>query len=64
MKKNLARKYLTSSRSNEVLDSWIIELRGKNYVKYITENSNKSRNSILNKKNYIKKQKQWDPFSE
>ena len=64
VKRNLARKYLTSSRSNEVLDSWIIELKGKNYIKYITENSNKSKNSILNKKNYIKKQKQWDPFSE
>ncbi|MDB2461340.1 peptidylprolyl isomerase [Gammaproteobacteria bacterium] len=62
VKRNLARKYLTSSRSNEVLDSWVIELKEFNYIKYISENSNKSRNSILNKKNYIKKQ--WDPFSE
>lgn len=64
VKKNLARKYLTSSRSNEVLDSWIIELKEKNYIRYISDNSNKSISNTLNKKNYIKKQKQWDPFSE
>ena len=64
VKKNLAKKYLTSSRSNEVLDSWIIELKEKNYIRYISDNSNKSISNTLNKKNYIKKQKQWDPFSE
>ena len=64
VKKNLARKYITSSRSNEVLDSWLIELREKNYIKYATENSNKAKNDALNRKKYIKKQKQWDPFSE
>ena len=64
VKKNLAKKYLISSRSNEVLDSWIIELKEKNYIIYISDNSNKSISNTLNKKNYIKKQKQWDPFSE
>jgi len=64
VKKNLAKKYLISSRSNEVLDSWIIELKEKNYIRYISDNSNKSISNTLNKKNYIKKQKQWDPFSE
>ena len=62
VKKNLARKYLTNSRSSEVLDSWLIELKEKNYIKYATENSNKAKNDALNRKKYIKKQ--WDPFSE
>ena len=61
---NLARKYLTSSRSGEVLDAWIIELKEKNYIKYVAENSKKGRSNVLRKSNGIKKQKKWDPFSE
>ena len=61
---NLARKYLTSSRSGEVLDAWIIELKEKNYIKYVAENSKKGRSNVLRKSNGMKKQKKWDPFSE
>ena len=62
--KNLARKYLTSSRSGEVLDSWLIELKEKNYIKYVTENTKKARTNLLKNNNGMKKQKKWDPFSE
>tara|TARA_Y100000022_G_C13236901_1_gene370321 strand:- start:189 stop:1535 length:1347 start_codon:yes stop_codon:yes gene_type:complete len=61
IKKNMARKYITSSRSREVIDAWIIELKEKNYIKYVTENAgNNSR--LLKQKNI--NQQLWDPFSE
>ena len=58
--KNMARKYLTSSRSDEVIDSWIIELKEDNYIKYISENKDKQKYAIENKKIDIKKI--WNPF--
>ena len=64
--KNLAKKHITASRSGEVIDSWIIELKSKNYVKYIDEKSSKNNISSDNKAiNYDEINKQlWDPFSE
>lgn len=61
IKKNMARKYITSSRSREVIDAWIIELKEKNYIKYVTENARNS-NGLLKEKNF--NQQLWDPFSE
>ena len=60
IKRNLARQYLISGRSREVIDSWIIELKEKNFIKYVTE-SNKKRFISNNKKS---PQQRWDPFSE
>ena len=64
--KNLAKRHITASRSGEVIDSWIIELKSKNYVKYIDEKSSKNNISSDNKAiNYDEINKQlWDPFSE
>jgi len=64
--KNLAKRHITASRSGEIIDSWIIELKSKNYVKYIDEKSSKNNISIDNKAiNYDEINKQlWDPFSE
>ena len=60
IKRNLARQYLISGRSREVIDSWIIELKEKNFIKYVTESKEKS--FISNNKK--SPQQQWDPFSE
>ena len=60
IKRNLARQYLISGRSREVIDSWIIELKEKNFIKYVTESKKKS--FISNNKN--SPQQRWDPFSE
>ena len=60
IKRNLARQYLISGRSREVIDSWIIELKEKNFIKYVTESNKKS--SISNNKK--SPQQRWDPFSE
>ena len=60
IKRNLARKYLISGRSREVIDSWIIELKEKNFIKYVTESKKKS--FISNNKK--SPQQRWDPFSE
>ena len=56
VKMNLAKRYITSSRADEVVDAWLIKLKEKNYIKYVTENTQKK---SINKK--IKKS--WDPFS-
>jgi len=61
IKKNMARKYITSSRSREVIDAWIIELKEKNYIKYVTENA-RNNSGLLKEKNF--NQQLWDPFSE
>ena len=58
--KNMAKEYLTSSRADEVIDSWIIELKDDNYIKYILENEDKPNYAIGNKKIDIKKT--WNPF--
>ena len=60
IKRNLARQYLISGRSREVIDSWIIELKEKNFIKYVTESKEKS--FISNNKK--SPQQRWDPFSE
>ena len=61
IKRNMARKYLISGRSREVIDAWLIELKEKNFIKYVSENKKKnSRN--LEENNSLKKR--WDPFSE
>ena len=60
IKRNLARQYLISGRSREVIDSWIIELKEKNFIKYVTESNKKS--FISNNKK--SPQQRWDPFSE
>ncbi len=62
IKNNLAKKYLTSSRSREVIDSWIIELKEKNFIKYVSENSSQVNSVLKNNSNFPKKL--WDPFSE
>ena len=58
--KNMARKYLISSRADAVIDSWIIELKDDNYIKYISENKDQLNFAIENKK--IDIQKTWNPF--
>jgi len=60
--RNMARKFLISSRADEVIDSWIIELKDDNYIKYISENQDQPNYAIENKK--IDKRKTWNPFSE
>ena len=60
IKRNLAKQYLISGRSREVVDSWIIELKEKNFIKYVTESKEKS--IISNNKK--SPQQRWDPFSE
>jgi peptidyl-prolyl cis-trans isomerase SurA len=63
VKRNLARRYITASRSEEVIDAWIIELKEKNYIKYLSESTPKIyRNKI--KDSDLEMQKTWDPFAE
>ncbi len=59
IKRNLAKQYITNSRSRETIDSWLIELKQDNYIKYITESDKNNTNEID-----IKMQQQWDPFAE
>ena len=61
--KNMARKFLTSSRADEVIDSWIIELKDDNYIKYISENRDQLNNYVTENEK-IDTQKDWSPFSE
>tara|TARA_B100000795_G_scaffold251275_1_gene220008 strand:+ start:2304 stop:3656 length:1353 start_codon:yes stop_codon:yes gene_type:complete len=61
--KNMARKFLTSSRADEVIDSWIIELKDDNYIKYLSEDRDQINNYVTKKKK-IGTQKSWSPFSE
>ena len=61
--KNMARKFLTSSRADEVIDSWIIELKEDNYIKYISENRDQPNNYVTENEK-IDTQKDWSPFSE
>ena len=60
VKMNLAKRYITSSRADEVIDSWLIKLKEKNFIRYVTENSSKKN---INKKNNKKQKNTWDPFS-
>ena len=63
VKRNLARRYITASRSEEIIDAWIIELKEKNYIKYLSESTPKIyRNKI--KDSDLEMQKTWDPFAE
>ena len=61
IKMNLAKRYITSSRAQEVVDAWIIELKGKNYIKYVSETAPKA---YINSKKGVNKidDKSWDPF--
>ena len=59
IKRNLAKQYITNSRSRETIDSWLIELKQENYIKYVTESDRSNINEID-----IKMQQQWDPFAE
>ena len=61
IKRNLAKQYLISGRSREVIDAWLIELKEKNFIKYVSENKKKT-NKILERNNSL--QQRWDPFSE
>ncbi len=61
IKKNLARRYITSSRAQEVVDAWIIELKGKNYIKYVNETTPNNFRNIKKEKNKVD-EKSWDPF--
>ena len=58
---NLAKRYITSSRAQEVVDAWIIELKGKNYIKYVSETAPET---YINSKKGVNKidDKSWDPF--
>ena len=61
IKINLAKRYITSSRAQEVVDAWIIELKGKNYIKYVSETAQET---YINSKKRVNKidEKSWDPF--
>ena len=61
IKMNLARRYITSSRAQEVVDAWIIELKEKNYIKYVSETAPET---YINSKKGVNKidDKSWDPF--
>ena len=61
IKMNLAKRYITSSRAQEVVDAWIIELKGKNYIKYVSETAPKA---YINSEKGVNKidDKSWDPF--
>lgn len=61
IKMNLAKRYITSSRAQEVVDAWIIELKGKNYIKYVSETAPEA---YINSKKGVNKidDKSWDPF--
>ncbi len=61
IKMNLAKRYITSRRAQEVIDAWIIELKEKNYIKYLTGTSPKVyRNKRKEKKK--RENESWDPF--
>ena len=60
VKMNLAKRYITSSRADEVVDAWLIKLKEKNYIRYVTENTQKK---STYKKSNKKIKKSWDPFS-
>ena len=62
VKRSLAKRYITSSRSQEVVDAWIIELKEKNYIKYLAESSPKIYDKNI--KNNLELQQIWDPFSK
>ena len=61
IKMNLAKRYITSSRAQEVVDAWIIELKEKNYIKYLSDTAPKT---YINYKKEVNKidDKSWDPF--
>ena len=61
IKINLAKRYITSSRAQEVVDAWIIELKGKNYIKYVSETAPKTYKNSKKEVNKID-DKSWDPF--
>tara|TARA_Y200000002_G_scaffold154228_1_gene127522 strand:- start:2041 stop:3390 length:1350 start_codon:yes stop_codon:yes gene_type:complete len=61
IKMNLANRYITSSRAQEVVDAWIIELKGKSYIKYVSETVPKTYVNIEKEVNKID-DKSWDPF--
>ena len=63
VKRSLAKRYITSSRSQEVVDAWIIELKEKNYIKYLAESSPKIYDKNI-KNNDLELQQIWDPFSK
>ena len=63
VKRSLAKRYITSSRSQEVVDAWIIELKEKNYIKYLAESSSKIYDKNI-KNNDLELQQIWDPFSK
>ena len=58
---NLAKRYIISSRAQEVVDAWIIELKEKNYIKYVSETAQET---YINSKKRVNKidEKSWDPF--
>ena len=61
---NLARQYITSSRTREVIDAWFIELKEQNFIKYVSENNKKNQRNINLQKRDLKNTNSWDPFSE
>ena len=61
VKMDLARKYIINSRAQEAVDAWMIELKEKNYIKYITETTPKNFRNIQKENNKIDG-KSWDPF--
>ena len=61
VKMNLAKQYIINSRAQEAVDAWMIELKEKNYIKYITETTPKSFRNIQKENNKIDG-KSWDPF--
>jgi len=61
IKMNLAKRYITSRRAQEVIDAWIIELKEKNYIRHLTETSSKVYRNIQKEKKK-KESESWDPF--
>jgi peptidyl-prolyl cis-trans isomerase SurA len=61
---NLARQYITSSRTREVIDAWFIELKEQNFIKYVSENNKKNQRNINLQTRDLKNTNSWDPFSE
>ena len=60
VKMSLAKRYITSSRADEVIDAWLIKLKEENYIRYVSENTSKKN---INKGNNKKRKNSWDPFS-
>ncbi len=56
IKKNLAKEFIMKSRSNEIINNWLIELKQQNFIKYFF----KDKNNISERNLEI--QKVWDPF--